>query len=281
MGGNYEEFLAFKFTYEIKDDCDYQRSIEFGWEKEQDLDKYILNKYLESKYDQDNDQDDNRYYDLQFNILRDFPTSFIREIMEVNFNSRRVCYKDFLHIELVKYTYHIWNDRSHELYDIVDRISSHLVEVANMSSEQYYDILHNKDNQKYDSGKHYMYYTWWLYAYYPLLEDGEELILKLIKFAYLEDAQDMLMYGIYQMEHCRLFNFTKKFMVALDEASKVGRGCFDLFTSGTGATGQFKRIIDKLKERDYDILNDKEIEYLYRFTDSGGNEHDYKKIYDL
>jgi hypothetical protein len=68
--------------------------------------------------------------------------------------------------------------------------------------------------------------------------------LKLINFVFLNDAQNMLMYGIYQMEHSTTISFHKKFLRNENDS----RGCFDIFSNETGAINQFK-IIKKLYEK--------------------------------
>lgn len=277
---SYQEYLVFKSVCDLENDQDYLEAFKFFKIKERKLgqfnDNYILNKYFESKYEDDDEQENRRYYNLEFNVIREFPIEMIKKLLELNFNTRDICYMRYLHIELVKYIFYIWNDTSHELHYMIDKIKDHLIEVAGMNEDDYYDILNNGSNPRYNPDKNYMYYTWWLYPYFPLLEDGENLILKLTSFAYLDDAQDMLMYGIYQMDPHRLYGFFKKFMQELHTAVS-----FKLFESGTGSLGQFRLIAKKLYESGYDIINDKDIDYVYKFTDRTGNECDYRSYHEL
>ena len=262
----YLEYLEFKNTYTFDSDSDFVNFEDID-------DNYILDKYLEKYYDISSDDYSQKYYDLSYNILRGFPTDVLKNIMELNFETRKVCYKTLLHIEIVKYIYHIWDNKEHELHFIVNKIKNHLIETANMDPVEYYD----KNNPKYNRDKHYIYYTWWLYCFYPLLEDGDDLIIKLVNFVYLEDAQDMLMYGIYQMESKKLYNFFKKLLIALHNRTLTdAKGCFDMFESGTGALGQFTMIIDKLNSSDCNILDDEGIQHILKFHFQKRNLSDYK-----
>lgn len=243
-----------------------------------------LNEFFDSVYyvkpDQDNDDSDEneeetheqslaietchiREHDMNFHYLDTYPNHIVLLLLEKNFNERGICYESFLHIELVKWLYRHWKDAI--AAPIVDKIKAHLVEVANMTSQEYNDILYNSENPRYDRKKHYMYYTWWLYVYYPLLDNWENLVMKLISLAYLEDAQDMLLYGLYFVDPERLAPFMKHFILTLHTqrqqsiTSTRDRACFDIYQSGTGASGQISQILKKLKDVGYDLFNDHDL----------------------
>lgn len=215
----YNNFLIFKNNYNLD-----ENSVEHMWveltKKERELS--LLNKFIcymyrgrnpldfiqlspdDDDYD-DYDLFDKNYCDLSFCILYSFPKEYTLKLLKKNFKGRSICYYDSLHRDLVKYTYKIWNIYvDDEISEMIDKISKHLIEVANMKKEEYNDIMHNPNNPRYNSAKHYIYYTFWLYAYFPLLKNCEELILKLIEIAYLDDAQDELLFGLYQMEPQKL-----------------------------------------------------------------------------
>lgn len=250
---HYQKYLVFKDEYNTKE----QKNFDFtNFSQKEYREIYILNKFLESKY-----HNNDKYYDMEFNIIRHFPSDTLKNFMDLYFNTQKICYEYFLNIEIVKYIYNMWNNTEHELYCIVGNIKNHLIEVVNMY--EYNNISHK-------------YYTWWLYAYFPLLEDGENMILRLIKFVYLNDTQDMLMYGIYQIGPDRLYRFFKNFMITLYAVNTVTGNGFELMDSTTGALSQFEMVAKKLYRAGYEIINDPDINYIYMFTDSNGNKYDLR-----
>lgn len=249
--------------------------------------------------------DEDKFHDLNFNIIRIFPKELVLEWISQDFDGRNICYHSCLHIEVVKYIYYIWNDYvelseedlsypDKELCHEIHRIKNHLIETANMDPKEYYDILENKSNPRYNQKKNYIYYTWWLYVYYPLLDNFEELILKLINFVYLSDAQDMLLYGIYQIEPQKLSIFIKKFMLTLwqqdeDRCNQHAaryftiycRPCFCLWDSATGAWTEMIRILKKLYDNGYDLLSDPELEKIFQYTNRDDQIVNFKnEVYD-
>ncbi|AYV84558.1 MAG: putative orfan [Hyperionvirus sp.] len=211
--------------------------IKFLNHKEQ-KDIEILEDFLKTEYGPD--RDDKKYYDITFRIMTDFSIDMLDDLISAYFNEPQICYTMYLHIELVKYIYAIWNDESHKLYHWVTAIKTHLVKTANLSRDELYDVM-----QRRERGSSALFYTWWLYVYYPLVPDAENLMLKLTKIARFNDAQDMFMYGIYQMEPKRLYHFMKNWLPSLYEIEPLLM-CFDPLCSSTGALDQLKMIADKL-----------------------------------
>ena len=276
----YDEYKKFSENYKLMEDQNYVEAKENNYFKEAEFDEfYKMNLFFEKFYD--DDETFEKEYDLSYCMIKDFPDDIINSLIEANLNTRSICYKHHLHIELVKYIYRIWNDQDNYSFNILTKLKNHLIETATMDKEEYYDILKNPNNKLYYPNRNYIYYSWWLYCFYPLLENGEELILKLIDFVYLEDAQDMLMYGIYQMDCNKLYSFFKKFVLALhkQKQSMEQKPCFYLFETGTGAFGQFDRIKNKLHENGYNILDDPDLQEIYKFTDRNGNEQDYREYF--
>ncbi|AUL79329.3 putative orfan [Tupanvirus soda lake] len=319
---HYQDFINFKTNYDYDSDKTIVDAKEKGYYDQQSYSEiYLLENFLsriyEYNYSFDSEQyfgikpiteDDeknkemqyfNKYYDLNFNILKNFPKEYVLDLLEKNFESRSICYSNLVHIELVKYTYQIWNyyigkESNHFLYPenelckLINKIKYHLLEVANMSEKEYYDILRNDENPRFNRKKHYIYYTWWLYAYYPLMENAEDLILKLIDFVYLNDAQDMLLYGIYQMDPIRLAPFMKKFMLKLfqqeiDQISgtRTCSECFCMWSSGTGAWSQMVRILGKLHKNGFDLMTDPNLVDVFGCEKSDGTIGSYiPEIYE-
>lgn len=232
----------------------------------------VLEEFLSGAYAPDSYEE--KYYNLKYQVMGDFPVGIIDGLLDDYYNDQKICYTKWIQIELVKYIYGIWKEKEHKLYPWVERIRGHLVETANLSQEELRDIMYNPKNPKYHKRNHHRYYTWWLYVFYPLLEDAETLMLKLIKIASLEDAQDMFLDGIYLMEPDRLYAFMKKLLPALYEKNYMDM-CFDPLCSSTRALYQLKRITGKLNdaglklfEEPYLInLHQKDVEYLNGVVD--------------
>src|SRR5690242_7178570 len=125
---NYDKYLKFRDEYNFEKDKDYLDAIKYKCYKKADFDdNYILNIYLEKFYGNIYGDDEDKYYDLEFNIIRNFPKDVLKDIIEINFNTRNICYKYYLHIEIVKFIYFIWNDHQNELYFLIQKIKSHLI----------------------------------------------------------------------------------------------------------------------------------------------------------
>ena len=276
----YSDFIDFKQTYDLESDENVINSKRWNNYDPKNYDElYLLETFLNTRYGDDNDQ--TKYYDLEFRIMHDFPEEFLLKLVQLNFEGRNICYKTLVHIEIVKLLYHVWGKDS--IYsETINKIEEHLIETVNMDPEEYYDILYNKSNPRYDRDRNYVYYSWWLYCYLPLMENSDELILKLVDLVYLEDAQDMLLYGIYQMNVTKLSQLVKKFMLAVDEQYEKRRLtkhtkpiCFELFCGGTGAWGQMERILKKLYINGYDLISDPDLQKLYKYTDRNNVECSY------
>ena len=299
---HYQNFLNFKNNYDWDADEDVTKAKKFGYyDPVTHDDRYLLEGFLFDVYGYDYaynathyfgvkpvaDSDEKinekeyflKYNDLEFNVLQSFPKEIVLGFAKQNFEGRSICYYNLLHIELVKYTYHIWKkfvNKSPDNFEypdnefciLINKIQEHLLEVVYMDVDKYYDILQNSRNPRFDSKKNYIYYTWWLYAYLPLLDEPEEKILKLVDFVYLNDAQDMLLYGIYQMNTTILAPLMKKLMLTLwkqEEALPGIRGprpCYEMWSGGTGAWTQTVDILGKLYHAGYNLMEDPELTHV-------------------
>ena len=220
---------------------------------------------------------DKKYYDINYNFLTKFPTDYVLQFLDIYFNTRHICHIEYVNIEIVKFIYHNWNQPF--IADFINELKKHLIELVNMTRDEYYDILRNSNNKKYNREKHYIYYTWWLYAFYPLIENAQELILKLIDLVYLDDAQDMLLYGIYQINNINeLYLLIKNILFKLNTQDKP---CFYMFESGTGALFQFKMILNKLDIRGKELLLCPELKDVFMFTNFQGKLIDVRDKFNL
>jgi len=250
---SYQKYLIFKSKYDMTKDKYYIDAVKYGHFDIKDFDdEHILYVYIQSHYEKNGDTQDDRYYDINFNIIRNFITILT----------------NYLYIEVVKYMYYIWNkpNISDNIRQKIDIIKNHLIETANLSKKEFEDIIYNPKNPKYKWRQH-GYYTSCLYVYYPLLDNWQDLIIKLINVVpRLSDAQDMLMYGIYQVDSEKLFPFMKVFLetlMARDHFSHdTWTGCFDITCEGIGALQQFVLIVNKLRDDGYNFLENIDIDNI-------------------
>jgi hypothetical protein len=152
----------------------------------------------------------------------------------------------------------------------VKQITDILIETANFTKEEYEDIMTNSKNPRYNREKHYVYYVFWLYCFYPLVENYEELLLKLVNLVHLEDAQDELMDGLFRIESDKLLPFYKKFLIAVWKSNNYRNdNCFSLFSYGTGSIRENAKIMEKLKdELDWDVFSDPELQEFWSDEDN-------------
>lgn len=208
------------------------------------LDFGSINDYLFQKYETKNNYiSDDDYYNLEKCFIKSLSKDVIFDVsVQILLNGE--CLFSVLYIEVVKYFYSIWNSTANEprFQNIIDTISKHLYETANLTQQEY---IHRSNEQNCGIIKTSLrYYTWWLYVFYPLLPNSTELILKLIEVVYLDDAQDSLLYGIYHMKKEQLKEFMPHFLNKLERCR-----CFDPNSVGTGASHQIAMIMNKINSK--------------------------------
>lgn len=190
-------------------------------------------------------------------IFEYFPIDLVKRIIQLFIEN--CIYNNFIYMEIKKFLFKYWKDQ--KVSNIVNQITDILVKTANLSKDEYLNILSETD-LKSGNKKYSKYYLFWLYFFYPLIDEYEELIMKLINLVYLDDAQDELMNGLLRIESDKLLPFYKKFFIGVLKSSCVyGINCFDLFGSGTGSYVQNLQIIKKLKiELDWDFFSDQDLQ---------------------
>lgn len=190
-------------------------------------------------------------------IFEYFPIDLVKRIIQLFVE--KCIYNNFIYIEIKKFLFKYWKDQ--KVSNIVNQITEILVKTANLSKDEYLNILYETD-LKTNKKKHSKYYLFWLYFFYPLIDKYEELIMKLINLVHLDDAQDELMYGLQRIESTKLLPFYKKFFIGVLKSSCVyGINCFDLFDSATGSYIQNLQIIKKLKiELGWDFFSDPDLQ---------------------
>lgn len=194
-----------------------------------------------------------------------FPNNLVKKIIQLFIDN--CIYNDIIYMEIKKYLWINWKEE--KVSDITNQIKSILTKTANLTKEEYSNILGEYipgTSQK----KYSKYYLFWLYFFYPLIPGYEELIIKLVNLVHLEDAQDDLMDGLVRIESNELLPFYKKFIVEVWKSSNIyGRNCFDLFGGGTGSFSQNVCVIKKLKEDlNWDIFLDPDLQDFWADPDN-------------
>lgn len=210
-----------------------------------------------------------RYYDLNFSHLHNFPLNLTIGLCLSNLYTRNVAYNYYLHIEVVKFMYSIipkyktytdidiqhLNYPDNEYAKLVKLYIKNISETAMLDSNEYDNIMYDNSNPNYNPKRNSTCYTWWLYCYYPLIDNGLNLLLKLVKFIYINGLQSPLLYGIYQMNSNDIEKFIKPLLTTCFtkyNRSYITRQCFYM---DSGAYSEIKDILIKLyKDGYYDCI---------------------------
>jgi hypothetical protein len=243
----YEQYLKYDLEHPDTDYIGPPKSYHYN------LSIFITNIYEELGYDI-------LHLNFEHCIFSDFPSEFmvvwIRNQLDTAYCS------GYVGDEITKYVYNNWSNDM--ICNEVDMIKNYLIKIANQTQEEYDNTINESRH------KHGNYGAWWLYTYYPLIDCTGDLILKLIRIAYINDVQDNLMDGIYLMDCHKLFPFLKKLLLTLHENDENG---FNIFSDGTGAWIQLYRILEKLSDSGHcqDILYDPDLEKIWMYTNSDGD----------
>lgn len=226
-----------------------------------DVNKIILlNEYI-------NDVCFNRElkFDLENLILRDFPLDMLIEIIKIfiydpyafgydgnyeiskiiyvlwlsdNPNSYFIC-DDFFDLSIVS------DDIRKELKWCFDTITRKLNTLKKLSKEELFEKRR----------KYYSYYNFHILAFIPLISVIDHSILNYAYKLDYDDAQDLLMFALYQYNPD---DFRSKLIEILKYWLENNNICFQ---QGTGMTGQLKIILEKYKDDPiiYDILKQAEL----------------------
>jgi len=215
---------------------------------------YLIKKYKDSC---------RKYYDLNFNIIRDFPSylilGWIKDKITVSYDSGH------LHIEVIKYIFYAnshMDQVDEKIQEEIKGIKNKLFEIANKPATDNWQYRYNLSN---------------LHACYILLENYEGIILNLIDVMYLDDAQDDLLYGIYQLPSKELAAFIKKLLLKLDyqKNNYKRKESFDPTKHATGALYDILKIFKKLYLDGYNLLNDAEIKEMFNYVKRNGEESNH------
>lgn len=235
------------------------------------LDK--LNDFFESIYS-NNDDESLSWYDLNHKAFIDFPIKIIIDVINNHISGEHFYEYRTMNYEIIKYIYSIWNTYANipyinkpkvyphnELYECIFTIKEILLFLSKCTKQQYIKKIKSSSYPF----KSRMYYSHWLYCYFPLLDDCHSKMIHFLNYVFLDDAQDSFMFGLYCMNPNNLFNFMIDMIPLIENKNdnKTSTGlsvldsnvCFDIIDSGTGANWQFMMIIKKLKKHNYDLLN--------------------------
>lgn len=123
-----------------------------------------------------------------------------------------------------------------EIYQLMFTIHQQLKDFAKTSHEQYFDFK---------KGTKFVF--WHLCGLYPLLENGAEMLVKICQKEY-DDAQDMMMFGIYQLNPFTHMVYVKEIFKHWKKAKNI-----DLYDTSTGCRQQLDLILGKYRFLEYEI----------------------------
>ena len=215
---------------------------------------YNVNSYLLSEFYQTLNREKN--FEINDCIFVDFPLKEKAQIID-NFVSNPYLNPHPIIPEIVKLIYYIWPECMTDVRYSKQHLNT-LNPYSKIIFENLYSIKaklkamkHTTAATQYMSGEAYL--NWHLLGFLPLLGDqGIDIMHNVSKLNY-EDAQDMLMFGLYQYEPKYFYNDLKKIFMYWHENQNIQLG------SGTGIIGQLQYLITKYKKHNIDILKDPDL----------------------
>lgn len=257
-------------------ECAFQKIMNLKSNENPDINDFLAEFYELGREHYEEEEKINQGSNNKKIVLFDaFPLEFVKRIIQLFIDNR--IYNELLYNEVKKFVYSHWNDEICQ--DLIKQITDILTETANFSRETYRDIFWCK-HPTYKS--HCKYYVFWLYCFYPMLDNYEDLILKLVNLVFLDDAQDQLLYGIYDIESKKLLPFYKKFLLTVWKSKNCinDSECFDWRSIGTGALFQNAKICNKLKkELNWDIFTDPDFEEFWKDKDNSYKIDEWKNLF--
>jgi hypothetical protein len=222
-----------------------------------------------------------------FVLISHFPLKEITRILLYHGYYYCIWFDNEMRIDIAKYVYTMW--KTYKLVDDAiegtaefkttfkmckDLIKNSIMKVTSIETKKEYCkfIKFNCDN--YDplffgscSSKYYQYH---LYIYIPLLPDSATLVTKLLDIAFLDDAQEFLLYGLLRLDPNALFTVTKNMILQLINQAKLPTkvnklSClyrnqsFDPFRGSSPGPWILESIIKQLYENKLYLLNDDDI----------------------
>lgn len=215
----------------------------------------IIHEYLDS-------------WDINHSIMIHFPVSFQLEMIQ-NFIDAGESQHGY-YVESLKLIYLYWNKYGNLKYK--DKPSHY---PSSQFFEQIYilryimrEFANDKYNPQFGYNRAYTSYVLWhMLGLYPLLENGKDIIMnKLISLPY-NDAQDSLMFGLYQLDPNKFKNELKQILLFWDDDNSPGR-CVQ-FCSSTGMLSQLQMIFTKYKAHGIDVENDEVFGMIIKKYDMG------------
>jgi hypothetical protein len=258
----YSKWLEFKNnpanTKRIKDD--YK---EYGGESKFSLEDDLFNKFIRQIKDADDYDWDNNVFNIETCLIKDFP---LNEQIELINKFVPYCYRfawsaDY---EIVKCIYILWNKYmvnnsaiplNKEVCDALESIRTNLLPMATMTQDELWKLGEQPGKSK--------YYNWHLLACLPLLGDeGLPVLNNIIKMRY-GDAEDLLMFGLYQYDPKIFYNNLKQILLYWYKHDNIG------FSGATGMLSKLELIIKKYKKHGISVLHDPELKDIFYAEKNG------------
>jgi hypothetical protein len=201
-------------------------------------------------------------FEPETSLLKYFPLTKQAEILN-RFVGHAYRYAWGPDLEIGKLVYLLWNNYDlrdykskpkvyphNDIYEALYTIKSELKTMKDLDNEKQ-RALYSKFPEK--SG----FYNWHLLGFLPLLDDDGLIILRnIIKQCY-SNAQDMLMFGLYQYDPKSFYLELKSIMLYWHTNNNIQ------FSSGTGIIGQLDLIVKKYKEHSIDVENDPDLKCIF------------------
>ena len=183
-------------------------------------------------------------YDINRWIFSDFPEHEYIFLLNKFIDSCETLHR--VYPEYCKMIYHLWpkfmnvnykdkpkNYPHNEIYELLFTIKTELKIIPEKIKNMYKNNIRQR-------GTRYMF--WPYFALYPLLDNGFELLKTVSTFDY-DDAQDGIMFAMYQINPFKNFDVVFDILKYWDEHRNI------YFSSGTGMLFQLRLILEK-----YDAL---------------------------
>lgn len=248
----------------------------------------LFNEWIDEKYAEHylGQRQDFSYMDDDFCIIKSFPSNIIIKILQYhgyNYGS----WPTFAFVsDVAKYMYSVWKDyknlgETKELLKLKrtikfckKEIKSAIQNMMSLNNKKEYSELLSKSREEYDydvfGSCNSKYYKYRLYIYVPLLKNSESIITKILDIAFLDDAQEFLLWGLIKFDVNTLYRVTKNLILQLlsqKHRPREGDCCsctfrtqsFDPFFGSQPGPHALRYCIAKLFRNGIYVLNDPEI----------------------
>ena len=223
--------------------------------------KYILLDFVngcKKMFGKKSNENSPQYQDPEFIVMESLSQKKKIQQLDMFVNQEK---NSFAYNDIAKYIRKNWNNN--EIKDYVEEITDYLVNVLPGP-----ETVWNNGTDEVEINPPMKY---WFFEFYPLIANGEQMILQLVSHKKLEGMELELLNGIYLMEPEILNQFYPAFLLCVS--------CTDSFNlwARSGAFYENIRIIEKLYLNGYNIFTNQN---LATFWADSVNKHFAELILD-